>query len=43
MIRRQIATELGIVVPPIRIRDNLQLEPNEYVVKIKGADGRPAA
>ncbi len=35
-IRRQIATELGILVNPIRIRDNLQLSPNEYVIKIKG-------
>jgi flagellar biosynthesis protein FlhA len=36
MIRRQIATELGIIVPPIRIRDNLQLTANDYIVKIKG-------
>ncbi|WCK52881.1 flagellar biosynthesis protein FlhA [Aneurinibacillus sp. Ricciae_BoGa-3] len=36
MIRRQCALELGIVVPVIRIRDNIQLRPNEYVVKIKG-------
>lgn len=36
MLRRQMATETGIVVPPIRIRDNIQLSPNEYVVKIKG-------
>ncbi len=36
MIRRQIALESGIVVPVIRIRDNIQLEPNEYVIKIKG-------
>src|SRR3989440_10455226 len=36
MIRRQIATELGIIVPPIRIRDNLQLSANDYIVKIKG-------
>jgi flagellar biosynthesis protein FlhA len=36
MIRRQIALELGIVVPVIRIRDNIQLRPNEYVIKIKG-------
>jgi len=35
-IRRQIATELGVLVNPIRIRDNLQLSPNEYVIKIKG-------
>ena len=36
MIRRQCALELGIVVPIIRIRDNIQLKPNEYVIKIKG-------
>jgi flagellar biosynthesis protein FlhA len=36
MIRRQIATDLGIIVPPIRIRDNMQLAANDYVVKIKG-------
>ncbi|UCC43412.1 MAG: flagellar biosynthesis protein FlhA [Candidatus Zixiibacteriota bacterium] len=35
-IRKQLAGELGIVVPPIRIRDNVQLKPNEYRVKIKG-------
>ncbi|MDD4890295.1 MAG: FHIPEP family type III secretion protein, partial [Phycisphaerae bacterium] len=36
LIRRQIATELGILVPPIRIRDNMQLSPNEYAIKIRG-------
>lgn len=36
MIRRQIALELGCVVPMIRLRDNIQLNPNEYVIKIKG-------
>jgi len=35
-IRKQCATELGIVVPPIHIRDNLQLKPNEYAILIKG-------
>jgi len=35
-IRKQIAGELGIVVPPIRIRDNVQLSPNEYQIKVKG-------
>jgi len=42
MLRRQMASELGIVVPPIRIRDNIQLPSSNYVVKIKGvqvADG----
>ncbi len=37
MIRQQMAVELGIIVPPIRIRDNIQLEANEYTVKIQGA------
>ncbi|MFD1360355.1 flagellar biosynthesis protein FlhA [Lentibacillus salinarum] len=36
MIRRQLAIELGIVVPVVRIRDNIQLEPNAYRLKIKG-------
>lgn len=36
VIRKQFAQELGILLGPIRIRDNLQLGPNEYVVKIKG-------
>src|SRR5699024_8780119 len=36
MIRRQLAIELGVVVPVVRIRDNIQLEPNEYRLKIKG-------
>lgn len=36
MIRRQIALELGLVVPMIRLRDNIQLNPNEYIIKIKG-------
>ncbi len=36
MIRRQCALEMGLVVPVIRIRDNIQLRPNEYVLKIKG-------
>ena len=35
MIQRQLATELGIVIPPIRIRDNIQLKPNEYRIKIR--------
>jgi len=35
-MRRQIAQELGIVVPPVRIRDNIQLTPNVYNIKIKG-------
>jgi flagellar biosynthesis protein FlhA len=38
MIRRQIALELGMVVPIIRLRDNIQLGPNQYRVKIKGIE-----
>ena len=34
-LRRQLATELGFVMPPVRILDNMQLEPNDYAVKIK--------
>ncbi len=36
MIRRQIASDLGLLVPPIRIRDNIQLKPNQYQIKIRG-------
>lgn len=36
MIRRQLAIELGMVIPVVRIRDNIQLNPNEYRLKIKG-------
>jgi len=35
-VRRQLATELGIILPPVRVRDNLQLDPDEYVIKIRG-------
>ncbi len=35
-LRKQIALELGLIVPPIRVRDNLQLQPSHYVVKIRG-------
>ncbi len=35
-IRKQLAGELGIIVPPVRIRDNVRLGPNEYLIKIKG-------
>ena len=38
LIRRHAARDLGIVVPPIRVRDNLQLRPNSYVVKIYGLE-----
>ncbi|HUN80351.1 MAG TPA: flagellar biosynthesis protein FlhA [Phycisphaerae bacterium] len=36
-IRRQVAGELGLIVPPIRIRDNVALEPNAYALKLRGA------
>ncbi|MDR3013095.1 MAG: flagellar biosynthesis protein FlhA [Chitinispirillales bacterium] len=35
MIRKQLASELGVIIPPIRIRDNIQLTPNEYKIKIR--------
>ncbi len=38
MIRRQCALELGLVVPTIRIRDNIQLKPNAYVIKLRGVE-----
>lgn len=38
LIRRQVALELGIILPPIRIRDNMQLSPGQYLIKIKGVD-----
>jgi flagellar biosynthesis protein FlhA len=37
LVRRQMALELGIVVPAVRIRDNMQLSPNSYVIKVTGA------
>ncbi len=37
-LRRQIALELGLVVPPIRIRDNLELAPNHYCVLLRGQE-----
>ena len=38
LIRRHAARDLGIIVPPIRVRDNLQLKPSTYVVKIYGLE-----
>lgn len=38
MVRRQMAMELGLVIPPVRILDNLQLEPNVYRIKLKGVE-----
>ncbi|MDX9871942.1 MAG: flagellar biosynthesis protein FlhA [Clostridia bacterium] len=37
LIRRQCALELGVIIPPVRIRDNMQLAPNSYVLKLKGS------
>ncbi len=37
-VRRQLAVELGLVMPPVRIRDNMQLHASEYRVKIRGAE-----
>ncbi len=37
-IRRQFAQEMGIIVPPLHVRDNLQINPSEYVILIKGID-----
>lgn len=38
MIRRQCALEMGLVVPTIRIRDNIQIKPNAYIVKLRGIE-----
>lgn len=35
-MRKQLAMELGVVIPPVRVRDNLQLDANQYVIKIRG-------
>jgi len=37
-VRRQIAQDLGVIVPPLRIRDNLELKPGEYTMLIKGVE-----
>ncbi|MCL1940419.1 MAG: flagellar biosynthesis protein FlhA [Synergistaceae bacterium] len=37
-IRKQMAVDLGLIVPPIRIRDNIQIKPTEYIIRIKGAE-----
>jgi len=37
-LRKQVALEIGIIVPPIRIRDNIQLGSNDYLIKIKGIE-----
>ncbi|HLN63162.1 MAG TPA: flagellar biosynthesis protein FlhA [Symbiobacteriaceae bacterium] len=38
MIRRQTAVDLGLVLPYIRVRDNMSLRPNQYVIKLKGIE-----
>ena len=38
LIRRQIASELGLIVPTVRIRDDLVLEQNAYVIKLRGSE-----
>ncbi len=38
MIRKQIAMDVGFIMPPIRIRDNMQLKPNQYAINIKGVE-----
>jgi flagellar biosynthesis protein FlhA len=37
-IRRQLALDLGVIVPTVRIRDNLELQPNSYTVKLRGVE-----
>ncbi|MGI6405919.1 MAG: flagellar biosynthesis protein FlhA [Syntrophaceticus sp.] len=37
VIRRQCALELGFVIPPVRVRDNVQIDPNAYLIKVKGS------
>jgi len=36
MLRKQLAQELGLVIPPVRIRDNVDMESNQYVIKLRG-------
>ncbi|MCK9225318.1 MAG: flagellar biosynthesis protein FlhA [Candidatus Muirbacterium halophilum] len=38
MLRREVALELGLMLPKVRIRDNIQLSPNNYVIKLKGME-----
>ena len=38
LLRKQAALDLGILVPPIRIRDDVRLQANEYVVKVRGSE-----
>jgi flagellar biosynthesis protein FlhA len=38
MLRKQAAVELGILIPPVRIRDDIRLPSNEYVIKLRGSE-----
>lgn len=38
LIRRQIAMEMGVVIPPVRVLDNMRIDPNSYSVKLKGME-----
>jgi len=38
LIRRQVASEMGFIVPVIRVRDNMNLSPNQYLIKMRGAE-----
>ncbi len=38
LIRRQVATELGMIIPPVRVLDNMQMDPNTYSIKLKGME-----
>jgi len=37
-LRKQLAIEIGLIIPPIRIRDNISLVPNQYIVKVRGEE-----
>ncbi len=37
-LRKQIATDLGVVLPPVHLRDNLRLDPNEYRIRLRGVE-----
>jgi len=41
-LRRQLALEMGVVTPPVRIKDNLQLKPTAYVIKVRGVPKKTA-
>jgi flagellar biosynthesis protein FlhA len=38
MLRRQFATDMGLVIPSVRLRDNIELNPNQYIIKLKGEE-----